>query len=122
MFRLQFAPSLALSCLVVLVAHPAQAEPRAVVELFTSQGCSSCPPADKLVGELSADPTVVAVSMPTASWDYLRWRDTLAKPRHRARQRAYAAMRGDREVYPPQMIVNGVKHVLGSDKAAVEKA
>jgi hypothetical protein len=60
--------------------------------------------------------------MPIDYWDYLGWKDTLAKPRHTARQRAYAAMRGDREVYTPQMIVNGVKHVLGSDKAAVEKA
>jgi hypothetical protein len=97
-------------------------ELRAVVELFTSQGCSSCPPADKLVGELSGDPTIVALSLPIDYWDYLGWKDTLAKPRHTARQRAYAAARGDREVYTPQIVVNGVKHVLGSDKAAIETA
>jgi hypothetical protein len=122
MFRLQFAPSLALSCLVVLVAQPAQAEPRAVIELFTSQGCSSCPAADKLIAEYSRDPSVIALSLAVDYWDYLGWKDTLALSGHSNRQRAYAKARGDREVYTPQVVVDGAVHALGSDKAAIEKA
>jgi len=77
-------------------------EPRALIELFTSQGCSSCPAADKLLGDLAADPSVVALSVPIDYWDYLGWKDTLASPGHSARQRAYAKVRGDREVYTPK--------------------
>lgn len=98
------------------------AETRGVIELFTSQGCSSCPAADKLMAELAQDPSLVVISAPIDYWDYLGWRDTLAKPRHAARQRGYAKRRGDREVYTPQAIVNGAAHVLGSDRAAIERA
>jgi len=98
------------------------AEPRAVIELFTSQGCSSCPPADKLAGELAQDPSLLVMSLPIDYWDYLGWKDTLANPGHTNRQRAYSKARGDREVYTPQVIVNGVKHVLGSDRNAIESA
>src|SRR4026207_2186327 len=69
---------------------------KAVIELFTSQGCSSCPPADKLMGELSRDPSLVAFSLPVDYWDSLGWKDTLADPRNAERQRAYARKRGDR--------------------------
>ena len=96
------------------------AEPRALLELFTSQGCSSCPPADKLLGELSSDPSVIALSLPIDYWDYLGWKDTLASPAHSALQRAYARVRGDRQVYTPQIVVNGAMHALGSDQAAIE--
>ncbi|OYX86851.1 MAG: hypothetical protein B7Y75_03000, partial [Azorhizobium sp. 35-67-5] len=96
--------------------------PRAVVELFTSQGCSSCPPADRLMGELAHDPSLIVMSLPVDYWDYLGWKDTLALHGHSLRQRAYSVARGDREVYTPQAVVNGVVHVLGSDKAAIEKA
>ena len=98
------------------------AEPRALLELFTSQGCSSCPPADKLLAELMADPSLIALSLPIDYWDYLGWKDTLASPAHSARQRAYAQVRGDRQVYTPQIVVNGAMHVLGSDKGAIEHA
>jgi hypothetical protein len=105
------------------LATPAIAgEPRAVIELFTSQGCSSCPAADKLMGELSKDPSLVTMSLPVDYWDYLGWKDTLALHGHTARERAYANARGDREVYTPQVVVNGLVHVLGSDKAAIENA
>jgi hypothetical protein len=97
-------------------------QPRALLELFTSQGCSSCPAADKLLGELATDPSLVVLSVPIDYWDYLGWKDTLALPGHSARQRAYARVRGDRQVYTPQIIVNGATHVLGSDKPAVERA
>jgi hypothetical protein len=98
------------------------AEPRAVIELFTSQGCSSCPAADRLLGELASDPTLVAISVPIDYWDYLGWKDTLANPRNSARQKGYAQMRGDGQVYTPQAVVNGTMHALGSDKAAIERA
>jgi hypothetical protein len=119
------APLLALLAAVASLAMgatPAGAEPRAVVELFTSQGCSSCPPADRLLGELARDPSLVAMSLPIDYWDYIGWKDTLAKPRHAARQRFYAKTRGDGDVFTPQVVVNGVTHAVGSDKAAIEQA
>ena len=110
-------------CAAVVAAPAARAgEPRAVIELFTSQGCSSCPPADKLLGEFAHDPSLVTLSLPVDYWDYLGWKDTLALHGHSNRQRAYSLARGDRDVYTPQAVINGVVHVLGSDKAAIEKA
>ena len=119
--RLWSAPFIA-GLLVFGSALANASEPRAVLELFTSQGCSSCPTADKLLGELAGDPSLVAVSVPIDYWDYLGWKDTLASPAHSARQRAYARVRGDRQVYTPQIVVNGSTHVLGSDRSAVERA
>jgi hypothetical protein len=118
--RLASAPLVA--GLLVATCGLASAEPKALIELFTSQGCSSCPPADKLLGELAADPSLIAISDPIDYWDYLGWKDTLAMPGHSARQRAYAHVRGDREVYTPQVVVNGSADVLGSDRSAIEHA
>ncbi len=101
---------------------PVWAEPRAVVELFTSQGCSSCPAADRLFGELAADPSLVAISLPIDVWDYLGWKDTLAHPRNTVRWQGYSKSRGDRERYTPQVVVNGAVHALGSDRSAIETA
>jgi hypothetical protein len=109
-------------CAIVAVVRPAHADPRAVVELFTSQGCSSCPPADKIIGELAKDPSIIALSMPIDYWDYLGWKDTLADARFSARQKAYSKVRGDREVYTPQAVINGEAHVIGSDRAGIESA
>jgi hypothetical protein len=109
-------------CAIVAIIRPAHADPRAVVELFTSQGCSSCPPADKIIGELAKDPSVIALSMPIDYWDYLGWKDTLADARFSARQKAYSQMRGDRDVYTPQVVVNGSVHMVGSDLAGIESA
>jgi len=109
-------------CALVAVVRPALAEPRAVVELFTSQGCSSCPPADKVIGELAKDPSVIALSLPIDYWDYLGWKDTLADSRYSARQKAYSQMRGDRDVYTPQAVINGEAHVIGSDRGKIELA
>jgi hypothetical protein len=109
-------------CAIVAIIRPAHADPRAVVELFTSQGCSSCPPADQIIGELAKDPNVIALSMPIEYWDYLGWKDTLADTRFSARQKAYSQMRGDRDVYTPQMIVNGSANVIGSDRAGIDSA
>jgi hypothetical protein len=96
--------------------------PRAVVELFTSQGCSACPPADRLVSELARDPGVIALTLPVTYWDYLGWKDTLASTSFTARQRAYAGMRGDRQVFTPQAVVNGAATVVGSDRVALERS
>jgi hypothetical protein len=109
-------------CAIIAVIRPAHADPRAVVELFTSQGCSSCPPADKIIGELAKDPSVIAMSMPIDYWDYLGWKDTLADSRFSARQKAYSRMRGDRDVYTPQAVINGSLHVIGSDRESIETA
>jgi hypothetical protein len=109
-------------CAIIAILRPAHADPRAVVELFTSQGCSSCPPADKIIGELAKDPNVIALSMPIDYWDYLGWKDTLADSRFSARQKAYSHMRGDRDVYTPQVVVNGSVHLIGSDRAGIEGA
>jgi hypothetical protein len=123
MLRCRFSSAPFIAGVLVLSATVAQAgEPRALIELFTSQGCSSCPAADKLLGELATDPSLVALSIPIDYWDYLGWKDTLANPAHSARQRAYARVRGDRQVYTPQIVVNGLTHVLGSDRSAVERA
>ena len=111
-----------IACAVAALVTPAKAEPRAVVELFTSQGCSSCPPADKLLGDLAKDPSVIALTMPVDYWDYLGWKDTLADSRFTARQKAYSRMRGDRDVYTPQVVVNGAQHVIGSDRGQIESA
>jgi len=114
--------SAALVCSAVIPPLAFAGEPKAVVELFTSQGCSSCPAADKVLGELARDPSVLALSLAVDYWDYLGWKDTLALHGHANRERAYAEARGDREVYTPQAVIDGVAHVLGSDKAAIENA
>src|ERR1700736_6554951 len=78
-------------CAIVAVIRPAHAaDPRAVVELFTSQGCSSCPPADKIIGELAKDPSIIALSMPIDYWDSLGWKDSLADSRFSARLQVYS--------------------------------
>lgn len=92
------------------------------MELFTSQGCSSCPPADKLLTELAERKDVLAFSLPVDYWDYLGWKDTLASHDFSERQREYAQSRGDGDVYTPQAVINGSADVVGSDRAAVEKA
>jgi hypothetical protein len=89
------------------------------VELFTSQGCSSCPPADNFMGELVHRPGVIAVSMNVDYWNYLGWRDTLSQPVFTKRQKEYAARRGDGQVYTPQMVINGRTHAVGSHRSKV---
>jgi hypothetical protein len=90
-----------------------------LVELFTSQGCSSCPPADKLASSLTG---AIVVSFNVDYWDYLGWRDTLAKPEYTQRQMDYAKSRGDNDVYTPQMVIDGAAHAVGSSQASVTNA
>ena len=124
MVRRRVAPAFLITSFVIGTFAVARAgDLRAVLELFTSQGCSSCPAADRLIGQLvKDDPALVALSVPVDYWDYLGWRDTLANPAHSARQRGYARVRGDGQVYTPQIVVNGAVDALGSDQAAVERA
>lgn len=93
-----------------------------VLELYTSQGCNSCPPADTLFETYARRSDLVALTLPVDYWDYLGWKDTLASPKHSARQRAYAKARGDGRIYTPQVVVNGVTHVVGSSAGDIEQA
>jgi hypothetical protein len=93
---------------------------RGVIEMFTSQACALCPPADRLMRELARDDSLVSLSYPVDYWDYTGWKDTLALPACGARQKAYAAARGDAHVYTPQAVINGLRHVPGADRAAIE--
>ena len=113
----------ALVCaLGVFGAHgTAVAEPTAVVELFTSQGCSSCPPADAVLGRLAADPDVIALTFAVDYWDYLGWKDGFAKPEFSKRQKGYAIGRGEHGVFTPQAVVNGREDVVGSDEAGIRR-
>jgi hypothetical protein len=102
----------------------AQSQP-VVVELFTSQGCSSCPPADKFLHELAARDDVIALALHVDYWDYIGWKDKFASPRNTDRQKAYAVAGGRRSVYTPQMIIDGGDHVVGNhpkDVAALVRA
>ena len=111
-----------LSCL----AQPASAEtrlhPKAVVELFTSQGCSSCPSADALLTSLAAEDDVVALAYHVDYWDYVGWKDTFGEADYSDRQRAYAQSWGSSRIYTPQMVINGVKGVVGSRRGEVHGA
>lgn len=102
------------------VARPGP--PRAVIELFTSQGCSDCPAADALLKHYLENENVLGLTLPVDYWDYLGWNDTLAVPRNADRQRAYAQRLGTGTVYTPQAIVNGAAEVLGSSKSEIERA
>ncbi|HVB89291.1 MAG TPA: DUF1223 domain-containing protein [Beijerinckiaceae bacterium] len=112
---------LAASSLIATGAAAKQNVPY-VVELFTSQGCSSCPPADQLLTKISREPQVVALSLPVDYWDYMGWKDTLASPEFTARQKNYAAARGDGHVYTPQAVIDGLVHVVGSNKNSLKTA
>ena len=117
------AVAIASSIVSLAGSHSARAEaPRCVIELFTSQGCSSCPPADALAARLALDPRNIVISFPVDYWDYIGWKDTLASPAFTARQKAYAGARGDGHVYTPQAVVNGLVHAVGSNPAEIEQA
>jgi hypothetical protein len=117
-------PGLLLAAALVLRGGQADAGPRRqiVVELFTSQGCSSCLPADVLLGKLADRKDVLAMSLPITYWDMLGWKDTLASEANTRRQKAYAATLGRGGIYTPQMIVDGVTDVVGSRETQVENA
>ena len=106
--------ALAVSAAVSLTAAAGEGSDKVVLELFTSQGCSSCPPADELMGELSKRDDLIVLSLPVDYWDFLGWKDTLADPAYSERQRGYARKRGDSQVYTPQVVISGLDHAVGS--------
>ena len=97
------------------------AEQKAVVELFTSQGCSSCPPADAYLGELAQRDDVLALSFHVDYWNYIGWRDPFSKRQWSARQREYGRNLHRRYVYTPQMVIDGAAEAVGSKRAQVAR-
>lgn len=103
-----------------LVPGAARAEDApVVVELFTSQGCAACPPADAFLRDLAARDDVLALSLHVDYWDYIGWTDTFGSPAHTARQRGYARARGQKMIYTPQVIVGGTDDVIGTHRTDV---
>ncbi len=113
-------PLLLLCLPLALGVLPAAAgELRGVVELFTSQGCSSCPPADVELGRLTQEGDILALSYHVDYWNYLGWQDTLSDPANSERQNGYARTLGTQSVYTPQAVINGRDHAKGADAAAI---
>jgi len=113
---------LALTLLLAFVSLPCLARAQGapvVVELYTSQGCSSCPPADAFLTELAQRPDVIALALHVDYWDYLGWKDDFGRPEHTARQRAYAKRAKSRSIYTPQIVVQGQDRLIGHDVDAV---
>lgn len=115
----KFLKSLLLAISVTGISHSTALsadifQPKAVVELFTSQGCHSCPPADKIIGKLAKEKDVLGLSWHVDYWDYLGWKDTFASRENTERQYSYAKSLRERQVYTPQAIINGRAHEVGS--------
>jgi hypothetical protein len=123
-----FAGKLTPYCLVLMAALPcarvagAADSDRTVVELFTSQGCSSCPPADAVMGRLRAQPGVIALSFHVNYWDGPQWTDRFSSQASTDRQYGYSRTLGARSVFTPQLIVNGAKSLVGSEEGAIQHA
>jgi hypothetical protein len=111
----------ALGLLVPSVASAQDQERLVVVELFTSQGCAACPPADALLGELATRDDVLPLALHVDYWDYIGWADTFATPAFTERQRRYGQAAGTTMVYTPQMIIGGQDHVAGTRPMAVAR-
>ncbi len=110
------------TALSLALAAPAAAEnDPVVVELFTSQGCSSCPPADRLMHDLAKRDDVIGLALHVDYWDYIGWEDEYANPDHTQRQRAYARQGGRSMIYTPQMVINGQQDVVGAQSRELER-
>lgn len=115
--------SLVLSAITGFVAMSAQAQQRpAVVELFTSEGCSSCPPAEAYLGELAQRPDVLALAFHVDYWDGLGWPDRFVIPEATPRQRGYARNLRLSSIYTPQVVIDGTGDFVGSDRARIVRA
>ncbi len=119
---------LAAAAMAVLMTPPVKAGPNdlTVVELYTSEGCSSCPPADEFVGELAGRDDILALSLHVDYWDYIGWKDRFASPQYTKRQRDYGQTLNLRYVYTPQVVIDGKYETVGSHRdeifAAIAKA
>ena len=118
MFR--SVPAAALVSLFLTAAAAAESDP-VVVELFTSQGCSSCPPADQIMHDLAEREDVIGLALHVDYWDYIGWKDEYADPDHTLRQRAYAREGGRTMIYTPQMVVNGQHDVVGAKSRELDR-
>ncbi len=114
--------ALGLGMMVSTLGQASVADGPVVVELFTSQGCSSCPPADEMLADLGQGGEVIALALHVDYWDYIGWADTFADPAYTQRQRTYARFMGADTVYTPQFIVNGLDTVVGARKRQLNRA
>ncbi len=128
LFLTSLLPSLliATACSAQPAARPvdrpgASANP-VVVELFQSQGCSSCPPANANLNAIADRPGVLALSFAVTYWDYLGWKDRFAQPAFTERQRAYAKSKQSDGVYTPQVVINGRRAIVGARRGSFDAA
>ena len=105
----------------LIPAESARADGPVLVELFTSQGCNSCPPADAYLGDLAKRRDVIALAFHVDYWDYIGWKDPFADAAWTTRQRLYAKSLGASQIYTPQIVVDGGNHAVGSDRRDVER-
>ncbi|NOD46642.1 MULTISPECIES: thioredoxin family protein [unclassified Ruegeria] len=105
----------------LMAAYAAAESDPVVVELFTSQGCSSCPPADRLMHDLAKRDDVIGLALHVDYWDYIGWKDEYADPDHTLRQRAYAREGGRSMIYTPQMVINGQHDVVGAQSRELDR-
>jgi hypothetical protein len=115
-----FASAFAAALLLLPLGARAQTSP-VVLELFTSQGCSSCPPADALLTELAGRDGVIALALHVDYWDYLGWKDEFGRPGNTARQRAYAKAARSKTIFTPEMVVHGDERLKGHDAKSILK-
>ena len=117
--------SLATAALILMAASRAvlaEGAAPVVLELYTSQGCSSCPAADALLEQLADQPGLLPLALHVDYWDYIGWADTFAHPGFTERQKAYARAAGERMIYTPQMIVGGAEALVAPEAPALEAA
>ena len=112
--RQTFFATLSAFATCLTMTSPAAADGPAVVELYTSQGCSSCPPADEILHDLAGQSDVIALALHVDYWDYIGWADIFADPSHTLRQQNYARVAGASSIYTPQMVIGGADHVIGT--------
>jgi len=118
----QWIVSLFFATTATIPAHADDSAPLVVLELFTSQGCSACPPADDLLGELAHQPGVLPLSIHVDYWDYIGWKDTFAEPAFTRRQKAYAKNFGQRMIYTPEMVIQGQLGMVGHKADEIARA
>ena len=118
----RFIPLIAAVTLTLGASFAQAQQNTVVVELFTSQGCSSCPPADAIMHELVKRDDVIALAFHVDYWDYIGWKDIFGDPAHAERQRAYAAHGGRRSIYTPEMVVQGQSDIVGAKPMKLSEA